>query len=94
MLRTALMQRFASLSGRCLETERVLVVIFVADAQHEVTPFEMDLDNPRPEIVADFGLVAEDDDAAWSKAQEIFDGIFTQDWMQVGTVEIEPFNSI
>lgn len=23
--------------------------VFVADAQHEVTPFEMDLDNSRPE---------------------------------------------
>ena len=31
-----------------LTVNEIATYIFVADAQHEVTPFEMDLDNPRP----------------------------------------------
>ena len=43
---------FAGLAGRRLKPVRVLVVVLVAHSQHEVFPFEVDLRDPRPEVVA------------------------------------------
>ena len=43
---------FAGLAGRRLKAVRVLVVVLVAHSQHEVFPFEVDLRDPRPEVVA------------------------------------------
>ena len=57
MFDAALPQVFAGLAGRRLKPVRVLVVVLVSYSEHEVFPFEVDLRDPRPEVVADLGDV-------------------------------------
>ena len=52
VLHTTLPKVFAGLPRRRLEPVRVLVVVLVPHSQHEVLPFEVDLRDTRPEVVA------------------------------------------
>ena len=59
MFDAAFPEVFAGLAGRRLKAVRVLVVVLVSHSQHEVFPFEVDLRDPRPEVVANLGDVCQ-----------------------------------
>ena len=58
MFDAAFPQVFARLAGRRLKPVRVLVVVLVPHSEHEVFPFEVDLRDPRPEVVANLDRVS------------------------------------
>ena len=51
--------------------------VFVSDSQHEIATLEVDLGDPRPEVVADLGSIPQDDDPARSEPEEVLDAILS-----------------
>lgn len=74
-----LVHQTSSLTPLSLPPSAVFTYIFIADSDHEVATLKVDFSDPRPVVMRHRGLVAENDDAAWRKAQEVLHAVFTLD---------------